>query len=230
MKRLLLGLFLLLPSPLWGAGVKGAKVYKPFEPIILKASDITTKDAQFLWDVSGEAKVEEAGATLYVWAPPGTYQVKLTAIDFTAKKVERATFSFTVEGTVPPGPTPIPPGPVPPTPVPGKGNHVLIIEETNDRSKLPIKQLSQLFDQEFHAWLKANTLVDAENRNGAWNIWDKDTDASMMPKIWPDLLKRSRQSLPWVIVAKSDGSVVYEGALPVDAQATKTLLSQYLGK
>jgi hypothetical protein len=111
---LLLSLCAALPA----AGVKGEKQYAAHEPIVLTATEVSSKSAQFLWDIDGAAKTRESGATLYVWAPPGKYTVRLTAIDFDAKKVERATFTFSV-GDTPPGPGPGPgPGPKPPTPPP----------------------------------------------------------------------------------------------------------------
>lgn len=94
------------------AGIKGEKTYPPFKAIVLKAADVTSAKASFLWDVDGECDFIESGDTLYAWCPPGTYTVRLTAIDFAAQKVERAKFTFTVSGT-PPGPGP---GPQPPFP------------------------------------------------------------------------------------------------------------------
>jgi hypothetical protein len=41
--------------------VKGAANYPPNSPIVLKATDVTSAKAQFLWDVSGGAKFVEAG-------------------------------------------------------------------------------------------------------------------------------------------------------------------------
>lgn len=112
-------LLLLICFPVYAdVKVKGDKAYPPHKKIVLKAQDVTSKSAQFLWEVSGDADILEAGDTLYVWAPPGKYVVKLIAIDFDAKKVERASFNFNVDGTVPPNPNPIPPDPTPVPPRP----------------------------------------------------------------------------------------------------------------
>ncbi len=98
----------------YGITIKGDKEYNEYDKIVLKASG-ELKEASYLWDVSGSAQVEEVGGTLYVWARPGSYSVTLTAIDFSAKKVERTRFNFTVKGT-----EPLPP-PEPPGPGPGPG-------------------------------------------------------------------------------------------------------------
>lgn len=111
MKKLLACCLLLaLAAPLWAAKVKGEKLYAPYDKIVLVAADVTSPDAQYLWDVTGDVQTVEAGDTIYIWAAPGRYAVTLTAVDFVKKKIERAKFSFTVGD--PPPPPPPPPGPV----------------------------------------------------------------------------------------------------------------------
>jgi hypothetical protein len=113
-RRVLPVLLLFLPAPAAAqAKVRGESVYKPYQKIVLKAADVTSAKASFLWDVDGDADFVEAGDTLYVWAPPGAYRVRLTAVDFESKKVERARFAFKVEGDVPPSPPGPGPGPGP---------------------------------------------------------------------------------------------------------------------
>lgn len=108
---------LLLAAPAWPAApkVKGDKVYRPHQKIVLTAEEVTSKAAQFLWDVdgTGEVETEEVGNKLYVWAPPGKYRVVLTAVDFESKKIERARTTFTVTGNGPAPPDPPGPGPAP---------------------------------------------------------------------------------------------------------------------
>lgn len=97
------------------AKVKGEAVYQPHKKIVLKATDVTSAKAQFLWRVDSKAAdLVKAGDTLYVWAPPGVYNVSLVAVDFEKQKLEEAEFSFRVGDPEPPKP-PIPPTPPEPT-------------------------------------------------------------------------------------------------------------------
>ena len=90
MKRIALLVFLIVGIAHADVTLKGEKVYQPFDKIVLEATKVSSPKAQFLWDVTGEAQVEEVGNKLYVWAKPGLYTVTLTAIDFETKKIERA--------------------------------------------------------------------------------------------------------------------------------------------
>ena len=209
--------------------VRAAKSYKPYDPIVLTAQDVSSDKAQFLWDIDGPAQVVEAGPILYVWAPPGTYKGMLTAVDFETKKIERARFAFTVEGESP-GPGPTPPGPPPPTPTPPqpvKGMKVLILYESSEEAKMPRPQQLILRTPEVRDWLNAHCDGSTETMSGkAWVIWDKDVDASAMSKGWRDVLKRPHPSMPWIVVF-NDAAVAFEGPLPADTQATIALLSKY---
>lgn len=130
--------------------VKSAKTYAVFEKIILKAEDVSSLKAQFLWDVDGECDYHEAGETLYVWAKPGKYKVKLTAIDFDTKKVERATFTFEVTGKAPdPNPNPNPdPTPVPAPETPLEKDLRLAYEgDTDPKKSENVKLLTSLYKQ-----------------------------------------------------------------------------------
>jgi hypothetical protein len=208
--------------------VKGAANYPPNTPIVLKATDVTGPKAQFLWDVSGGAKFVEAGDTLYVWAPPGDYTVRLTAIDFDAKKVERATFAFTVDGAPPPGPTPPGPEPKPPTPQPVAGLKVLILEESADRTKLPPAQVSLIAGKPFRDFLDSRCADDPETgTRKAWRIADKDQDLRAVAKFYQDAQARAKgQPMPRIVIG-SDAGVVYEGPLPANLQEAQALLNKY---
>lgn len=211
--------------------VKGEAVYEPYRKIVLKAGDGVSAKAQFLWDVEGTGTVEvvEAGEVLYVWAEPGSYKVTLTSVDFEAKKIERARFTFKVSGKRPDPNPPTPPEPNPPTPpnpdnpapIPVDGFRVLIVEETADRAKLPPKQLNILSAKEVRDYLRAKTA----NNGTEWAIWDKDVDTSAEPKLWQDAMKIKRDSLPWLIV--SNGKTGYSGPLPGTVEETMAVLRKY---
>src|SRR5262245_740948 len=178
-------LWLFLPtSALAQAKVKGQAQYEPYKKIVLRAQDVSSKAAQFLWDIDGEADVEERGAELFVWAAPGKYRVRLTAIDFEEKKVERASFSFVVAGPTPPVPPGPGPGPQPPGPTPkGAFNRALILYESAEEAKMPKGQQAVLYSKAVRDYLKGHTLKDKDNANGAWRIWDKDVDAAGEGKV-----------------------------------------------
>lgn len=195
--------------------VKGERSYQEHEKIVLRAQELTSTKAQCLWDVDGAADIVEAGDTLYVWAAPGTYRVKLTAVDFDTKKIERASFSFTVVGKTPPappGPGPTPPTPTPPAP--GVGSRVLIVYESADLTKLPAAQLSVLYAKSVRDYLNSKCALGSDGKTREWRIWDRDVDATSEGKSWQALLARPRKSVPWLVIGTDAGNVAHEGALP----------------
>jgi hypothetical protein len=208
--------------------IKGDRTYKQYEPIVLKATEITSKAAQFLWDVGGAAQFVEAGDTLYIWAPPGSYTVRLTTVDFEAKKVERTAFSFNVEGKAPDPKPPAPPGPNPPgpnPPGPTTGLRVLILYESADASKIPLKQNSILYGAEVRKWLQSNCTDSPDKTHKEWGIFDKDDDISAYSPKLQEMKNRPRASLPWLVIA-GDSGVVFEGPLPADVPAMMSLLQK----
>ena len=217
-------------APLWAARVKGEKAYQPYDKIVLEATDSSDK-AQFLWDMSGDAQIEEAGRKLYVWAKPGKYVVRLTAVDFDAKKIERATFSFTVAGEVPPTPPDPPAPPKPPTPppspapIPAEGFRVLVVYETAELSKLPAAQSNVLYAKSVRDYLNAKCVMGPDSKTREWRIYDADVDTSAETKLWQDAMKVKRDKLPWLIV--SNGKTGYSGPLPENVEKTLELLKKY---
>ena len=170
---------------------------------------------------------------MYVWAKPGRYKVTLTAVDFAAQKVERAKFTFSVEGKPPtppgPEPTPVPPdppGPKPdPAPIPTAGFRVLIVYETSELSKLPAAQQSVIYGKAMRDYLNSKCVLGPDSKTHEWRMWDKDTDASAESQLWQDAMKRGRTSVPWLIV--SNGKTGFEGMLPATVEDTLKLLAKY---
>jgi hypothetical protein len=233
-KRFLPTIILLaLTTPLQAqVRVKGAASYRTFDPIVLTATGGSGK-AQYLWDVTsivGSAQAIEAGGTLYVWATPGSYSVRLTAIDFEGKKVERATYPFKVEGDVPVPPDPGPgPGPKPKPPSPGGPVKVLILEDARARTQLSPAQQGILFGLPMRAYLNKVCAPDPGMGDGkAWTIQDKDTDLGALGAFWESSRKRPRTGLPWIVVADQAGTVLFEGLLPIDVPSTQALIGKYV--
>lgn len=224
-------------ATLAGPTVKGERAYKEHDKIVLTADGIE-KGTQILWDVSGDADVEEGeGGKLYVWAKPGSYSVTMTAINFDTKKVTRARFTFVVLPSIPPKPPepePKPPEPKPPepqpspAPIPAEGFRVLIVEDVKARQKLPPTQLMVLFDKKVRTYLDAKCVMGSDRKTREWRIWDQGVDASSESKLWQDVMKRHRKSLPWIVI--SDGKRGYEGPLPEDVDQTLALLKKYGGE
>lgn len=211
--------------------VRAEKEYAEHEKIILRAEDVSSKSAQFLWDIDGDAQTEEVGNKLYVWARPGTYRVTLTAVDFDSKKIERARFTFKVNGKngpTPPGPGPTPPGPPGPGPTKGPLRALVVFEEA-EASTYPKETHSILYGKRFADALNAKTTDDPGFKGRKrWNVWDKDVNATAAPKEWQDALAKAKKtSLPWIYLFGDNGAVYHEGPLPKTVDEAISLVDKY---
>lgn len=226
MPRALAIVVLLVYATVVGAAVtiKGSANYALHEPIVLKAEG-KSASAQYLWDVEGEgAKVVESAGVCYVWAPAGKYTVRLTAIDFDNKKVERTRFNFTVGKGPTPDPDPPTPDPDPPVPPTPTGMRVLILYESSELSKLPGPQNTVLYAKSVRDYLNAKCASGPKMKE--WRIWDKDADVSKQEKHWQELVKRPAKSYPWIVI---QAKTTYEGPLPKNTEETLNLLRKYGG-
>lgn len=107
--------------------------------------------------------------------------------------------------------------PVDPPPVPGEGQHVLLIEESEDRSRLPSGQLAIITSVDLRAWLSS--------QGWDWRIWDQHMDASLDDGWFRQAAGLSRSSIPWVII--SNGRQGYSGPLPPTVGELKSLIGRY---
>lgn len=110
---------------------------------------------------------------------------------------------------------PLPP-PEPPAPIPVEGLHVLIVEETLDRPRLPKEQLAILTSTEVRTYLDANAK---------WRLLDKDAPMQNDEKKWQDAMKLPRQSTPWLIC--SNGKTGFSGPMPADSKSFLELVQKY---
>lgn len=115
------------------------------------------------------------------------------------------------------GLTDIPPPPDVDPPIPVTSLHVLIIEEMDDRSKLPASQVSVFTSSVLRKWLTDN--------NAQWRMFDDDVDQSNMEQKWKDAMARPRTSLPWLIA--SNGTTIFEGPLPKSETEVIAILEKY---
>lgn len=207
--------------------VTGAKNYAPYQKIVLKASDYSNPKGSFLWQTPKGTETEAIGDTLYVWAPPGSYKVVLTYIDFDAKKAEQAEIEFTVgDGPTPdPGPTPGPgPKPPDPKPEPVTSRRALIMVES--LANAPKEELVTLNS------LKVRDYLDKKCTDGrkGWRKWDqhvpKDKDNAVLVQLWEDC-KGKVGKLPVLILTQNNKADVYP--LPATEAATLELLKKWGG-
>lgn len=114
---------------------------------------------------------------------------------------------------IPPVPQPIDVVPIVPI---TSGFRVLIIEEGAERRNLLPEQA---------AIFTSSKLRDFCKSNGAeLHCWDKDVDATRKPAEWQAMLKRPRQSLPWLIV---EGKTVFEGPLPKTDEEVQSIIASH---
>lgn len=211
--------------------VRGEATYEPFAKVVLSAQDFPYKGAEFTWDVEGSGAVEyeQQGGKLYVWAAPGRYVARLTAISWDDKKLQYAKFSFSVKGAAPkpPGPKPDDPvDPVDPTPAPAKSVRVLVVYDP--AKAYPAAQQLIVQGQPFRDYTKALGKTDADNPIGPARIWPKDADVSRAPAEWAALFKGRKNDTG--LIVEADGKVVKDVPLPADADAAIALIKPYAPK
>ena len=127
-----------------------------------------------------------------------------------------------------PGPGPHPPQPPqPPAPIPAPGFRVLIVYDAATLTKLPAAQQEAIYSADVRAYLDAHCAIGSDGKTKEWRMWPDGTDGSADGPVWADVMKRKRDSLPWLVV--SDGKVGWEGPLPATAADLLTLLKKYGG-
>jgi hypothetical protein len=197
--------------------------------------------ALYVWRYPTTFKcVENMNVLTIVAAPEGMHEVKVNAlyVDFDSKttKPDAGTTSLVI-GSIP-GPSPTP-GPTPtptPTPVPTDlpfggmpGLRVLLVEESEQRSKLPASQVSIIQGKRVRDYLDSKCPLSADGKQREYWMLDQNDDVSGLPQHWQDAMKRAKDKsggkLPWVIIG--NGKEAYEGELPKTVDEMLTLLKKY---
>lgn len=115
------------------------------------------------------------------------------------------------------------------SPIAGDGFRVLIVEESEDRTKLPYKQIAVLNSTRMRDYLDSHCATDGDAK--AWRLWDQHNDVSFESKSWQDALPRavaeSGGHLPWVLISTGGGGT--SEALPEDEDSMMALLQRYGG-
>jgi hypothetical protein len=121
------------------------------------------------------------------------------------------------------------PGPGPgPGPEPSGKLHVLVVEETSQRSKLPPAQVLALTSGDVRDYL--NSHCEKENGASTWRIYDKDQDVSNESQDWQDEFAVLKKETPPTIAIKSGRRWTKPQPFPKDTEALLTLLKKYGGK
>lgn len=159
---------------------------------------------------------------------PGAYFLEAVAVkvvDGKARFSPKARCEVKVTGKEPtPDPDPPnPPDPDNPAPIPVEGFRVLMIFETEDLAKYKSGQLSVLYSTDIRKYMDSKCV----GGKSGYRIWDKDESGTGHPQLWQDAMKRSRTTLPWLIV--SNGKTGYEGPIPDSIQATMEILKKHGG-
>jgi hypothetical protein len=214
----------------------------PYTLVELQAEGDLT-GAAVLWDVSPDdlADVRELpNGKMIFTGPPGVYKVRCTVVRLKDGQTiaDRQRFTVTI-GTptppVPPGPNPPgPPGPTPGVaPIDGKGLHVLIVYESADLAKYPVRQLDAMQSSKVRGYLNEKCPPGPVGGQREWWMLDKDVDMSQLPKKWQDAMKRAKADpkfkTPWLIVSNPDMGGGYEGPVPDDADKMLEILKRYGG-
>lgn len=140
-------------------------------------------------------------------------------------------------GPVDPNPTPTPipvPEPIPPKPI--TSLYVLVVEETNDRQKLPAGQREIILGTgagSVREYLEKH-CQKAKDGTPEFRFYDTDDTVDNESPIWKEVWNRPRASLPWIVIAngqpKGSGGQGYEGPLPKTVAETLSLLRKYGGQ
>lgn len=162
----------------------------------------------------------------------GRYEIVAAVVD--GEKLLVLRLVTELKGAQPP-PTPVEPrvDPVPDTaPVAAGGLRVLIVEESGDRVTLPSAQQAVFGSAEIRAYLARKCLKGADGKTPEFRIYDQDSDLSGEPKVWQDVFKQPRTSLPWIYISNGRATEP-RGAtvpLPKNVAETMTLLKKYGGE
>lgn len=169
---------------------------------------------------------------VFVAMQPGQYRI----IVWQADTRDHPTFAIitVVNGPqpipVPPNPVPPSPNPVPPNPVIVKALRVVIFYETADLVKYPRSQVSIFTSKDILTYLDGHCAKTTANNitTPDYRIFDKDPATTNIAKVWQDIGKRPRQTIPWLVILDNDVPVLETG-LPLTIEETLALLKKYGG-
>ena len=107
----------------------------------------------------------------------------------------------------------------PPSPVASDSLRVLIVEESSQRSQLPLGQLAVLTSTPLRKWL--------QSQNANWRMVDANDSPQDLDDTMKAMFARQRATLPWLIVCGPKGGA--EGPLPDSPEAAIKAVEQFTG-
>jgi hypothetical protein len=131
-------------------------------------------------------------------------------------------------GPKPPPKPDDPPKPIdPPAPIPVAGLRVLIVEESAQRHTLSQGQRTIILGKEFRDLLESKCVMGPDGRTKEYRIYDQEIAMNGESKLWQDVMKRPRASVPWIVI--SNGKTGFEGPLPTNLPDAIALINKYAG-
>jgi len=157
---------------------------------------------------------------------PEDISVRLDKIESSLASIEtRLIYLEKIKPNPPPDPKPEPKPDV--VPIPANGLRVLIVEESAQRHTLSQGQRLIILGKEFRDFLEAKCVMGPDNRTKEYRIYDPEIAMNGESKIWQDVMKRPRASVPWIVI--SNGKNGFEGPLPTNLADAILLVNKYAG-
>jgi hypothetical protein len=79
--------------------------------------------------------------------------------------------------------------------------------------------------KQFRDFLELKCVVGPDSRTKEYRIYDADISMSGESKLWQDVMKRPRSSIPWIVI--SNGTTGFEGPLPNSVEDAIALINKY---
>lgn len=192
----------------------------------------------YFWNVPEGVKCQKQfNRLIVIECPKGKHTFTATTytvvVDFdnkTKKTIENRYELNIVVNSIKPEPEPKPepdPDPKPepqPAPINADGLHVLIVYESKEKHNLPKEQFNIIYTLPFREYLD-KVCAEDPNASAAYRIWDQQEDTEYAAQKWQDVMKRNRNSVPWLVVSNpSKGG--FEGPLPNSIEETKAIIEK----
>lgn len=160
--------------------------------------------------------------TFVATAPDGTYRVLAYSGNADGPS-EPAVCTVKVGKPTPPKP-PEPPTPPPgPAPIMADGLHVLIVYESADLARYTRQQLNALYSTAVRAYADQKCAKGLDGKTPEFRCWDQNAPDAGAAKHWQMAMKRSRGSLPWLVVSNPQKGGGFEGALTSPEQVLELM-------
>lgn len=175
---------------------------------------------------------------VFVANTPGEHKVKVELINLVTREWPSRTITIKIDGKPDQDPEVDPddiepddddePEPDPNDIQPGsiENLRVLFVFESSELSKLDERKKGVLFSSEIRTWLADNCMTIGSTPE--YRFLDQDVEyPENNPSRFRELLKRDRDSLPWLVVEDDARGVAWEGPMPHSTDACLALLKEW---